>query len=179
MDDQPAAPPEPLKWEDLDHDFVGEVAATPGGEGIVRCYACGTCAASCPVSELTDRYNPLRIIRMVLLGMKEQVLGSDFVWLCASCYACQERCPQDVCIADLMTAIRNLAIRKGFFHPGLSPQIDALRKSGRMYELDEFDMKKRTKANLPALELKVDATARILELSGLGRAGAAEPSGKK
>jgi heterodisulfide reductase subunit C len=171
MSDESSAPPEPLRWEDLDHDFVQEVAKTPGGEGIVRCYACGTCAASCPVSELTERYNPLRIIRMALLGMKEEVLKSDFVWLCASCYACQERCPQDVCIADLMTALRNLAIAHGYFHPGLKPQIDALAKSGRMYELDEFDMKKRAKANLPELELNIEATARFLEMAGLGKAG--------
>ena len=77
---------------DLDPNFKYEVAREPGGENIRYCFACGTCTASCPVRAVDEKYNPRKIIRMVLLGMKEEVLKSDFIWLCSTCYTCHERC---------------------------------------------------------------------------------------
>jgi heterodisulfide reductase subunit C len=98
---------------DLDPNLAREVAEEPGGEGIRSCFACGTCTAGCPVRRFNPNFNPRRIIRMVLLGMREQVMKEPFVWLCATCFTCQERCPQGVHIADLMRALKNLAVREG------------------------------------------------------------------
>jgi len=97
----------------LDPDFPREVAGEPGGEGIRQCYACGTCTAGCPVRRFHPAFNPRRIIRMVLLGMRDQVLKEPFVFLCATCYTCQERCPQGVRISDVMRALKNLAVEQG------------------------------------------------------------------
>jgi len=33
----------------LDPTLADEVAQEPGGEGIRKCFACGTCTAGCPV----------------------------------------------------------------------------------------------------------------------------------
>lgn len=52
--------------KDLDPHFKFQIAKEPGGENITKCFSCGTCTAGCPVREITDRYNPRRIIRMVL-----------------------------------------------------------------------------------------------------------------
>jgi heterodisulfide reductase subunit C len=60
--------------------------------------------------EIND--NPKRIIHMAILGMKEEVLSSEFVWLCASCNMCYERCPQDIRFTEIIHAIRNIAIRE-------------------------------------------------------------------
>ena len=46
----------------LDKDFKYQVIREPGGEGLLSCFACGTCAASCPVREIDDRFNPRRLI---------------------------------------------------------------------------------------------------------------------
>ena len=100
-----SAPEESVSMDDLDPDFKHMVAKEPGGENIKKCFACGTCAAICPVLSVNDSYNPRRIIRMVLLGMKEEVLSSEFIWLCSGCYSCYERCPRDVKITSLMGAI--------------------------------------------------------------------------
>ena len=62
--------------EDLDPDFCNEVASLPGGENIRRCYACGTCAAKCPVANIDEECNCRRIIRQILFGMREEVLKS-------------------------------------------------------------------------------------------------------
>jgi len=123
----------------------------PGCEDIARCYACSTCTAGCPVRSVTDRYNPRRIIRMIQMGMRDAVLRSDFIWLCTGCFTCQERCPQEIRIADLMIALRNLAVREGFMPDGHKKQSDQLLKYGRLYEIDDFDNKKRRKDGLPEL----------------------------
>jgi heterodisulfide reductase subunit C2 len=140
-----------LSLADSDPGFPCEVAAEPGGEGVLRCISCGTCTAGCPVRSVSEKYNPRKIIRLVLLGRKQEVLSSEFIWLCSTCYTCQERCPQQVRITDLMTALRNIAARNGHAPEAFRKQKDLILELGRLYEIDEFDNKKRLKANLPEL----------------------------
>ncbi len=134
-----------------DPGFQNEVLEHEGGRGFKTCFACGTCSASCPIQDVDARFNPKRIIRMVLLGMREEVLKSDFVWLCSSCYACQERCPQNVSITELMNVLKNIAFKNGNIPVGVRTQLDRIRNQGRIYALDDFDNKKRVKADLPPL----------------------------
>lgn len=110
----------------LDPKFKYDVAAEPGGENIKYCFSCGVCTASCPVSEVYPDYNPRKIIRMVLLGMREQVLSSDLIWYCALCYKCQAHCPQNVKITDIMDALRTMAVKEGYVHPSFSKQVEAI-----------------------------------------------------
>jgi heterodisulfide reductase subunit C len=102
----------------IDPEFKREVAGCPGGEHIMRCFACGTCVLSCPVSEVTADYSPRRIIHMILLGMKDEVLGSGAIWYCMSCYRCHVRCPQDVKYPEIMRVLRKLAVEQGYVKPG-------------------------------------------------------------
>ena len=134
--------------------FKDEVLSTPGGEHLLKCYACGTCTASCPVREVDERYNPRRIIRMVLLGLKDEVLRSDFLWLCSTCYTCTERCPQGVHLTSVMRALKNLAVKEGRVHPSFRMQLETIRAQGKLYEIEDFDNKKRERLGLPALEKK-------------------------
>jgi heterodisulfide reductase subunit C len=101
--------------DEFNTEFSREVAARPGGENIRACYACGTCTAGCPVSELRGEYNPRKIIREVLLGRREAVLASRELWLCTQCHACVAHCPQDVRFADIVRVLRTLAVEGGFF----------------------------------------------------------------
>ncbi len=104
--------------------FKDEVAAEPGGEKIEVCFSCGTCVASCPIRWLDENYNPRRIIKEVILEMREEVLSSPFIWLCSACDICYRRCPQGVRISDLMKAIRNVAIREGYEPVRVVAQVD-------------------------------------------------------
>lgn len=136
-----------------DAKFRKELASRPGGEKVMACFTCRTCTASCPVSAVNNRFNPYRIIRMALYGLKDEVLQSDFIWLCSSCYACQERCPQGVSITDFMTLLKNLAVEEGHAPGGIKAQRDLIKGQGRIYAIDEFDNKKRNKINLPSLPM--------------------------
>jgi len=108
---------------DLDAKFKYDIAAEPGGENIKLCFACGLCTASCPVSEIDPEYNPRRIIRMALLGMRKEVLSSGTIWFCSQCYTCQAHCPQNVAFADVMKALRNMAVKEGYVHPSYAQKI--------------------------------------------------------
>lgn len=151
----------------LDPGFRNEIVAEPGGERFMRCFSCGTCVAGCPVAGSTERYNPRRVVRMALLGMRQQVLTSDFVWLCATCYTCYERCPQDVHVPELMNAIRNIAVREGHIPPALRMQAELLRDYGRLYEITDFENERRREQGLPAIQEKADDVRGILVQGGV------------
>jgi heterodisulfide reductase subunit C len=127
---------ETLEVGKLDPTFCEEVAAQPGGEHIRRCFACGTCVAGCPVSEVAPEYSPRKIIRQILFGMREEVLSSPLMWYCLVCYRCYARCPQNVNFTDVMRALRYLAI-KGNHTP---PEILA-----KVAEIDRNLQEERTK----------------------------------
>ncbi len=152
---------------DIEPKFKYEVAQEPGGEKIKLCFACGICTASCAVREIDERYNPRKIIRMILLGMKKRVLENEFIWLCSSCYACTERCPQGVRFTDVMNAIKNLAVKQGYVPSAFIQQIEILRNLGRLYEIDEFDNNKRTALGLPKVSKAKGFTRKIMEITGL------------
>jgi len=100
---------------------------------------------------------------MIHLGMKEQILKGKEIWLCSSCYTCQERCPEGVRITDAIVALRNLAVREGHAPSGISMQANLISSQGRLYALDEFDEKKRKKAGLPLLAPEVEGAIKLLE----------------
>ncbi|OHE32135.1 MAG: hypothetical protein A3K40_09135 [Syntrophobacterales bacterium RIFOXYC2_FULL_60_23] len=108
---------ETVNLQDLDPQFKDEVAAEPGCQHLWRCFACGVCTATCPVSELTPDFSPSRIIRQVLYGQRAALLSSGALWYCARCARCSFQCPQDVRFLDIIQGLRNLALRDGFISP--------------------------------------------------------------
>lgn len=112
--------------KNLDPKFKDDVAACPGGENIKLCYACGTCTAACPVAFVNDQFNPRRIIRQVLIGMRKEVLASPVLWQCLQCYACYAKCPQNVKFRDVMKALRVLAIKEGYVKAEMAAELTRL-----------------------------------------------------
>lgn len=150
--------------------FSREIVNRPGGETLTRCYQCGTCASSCPVAKVTEKFNPREVIRKALLGEKEEVLSGDSIWLCSSCYNCQERCPQKVEIADVIYALRNAAIKEGNIPNIYSEFTDALIRDGRIVPLSKFLEKKRPEVGLPPLKpAGIDALNKILSATGFDK----------
>jgi len=123
----------------LDPRFKHDVAKQPGGENISLCYSCGTCTASCPVSGVDDEYNPRKIIRQVLLGMREEVLSSPVIWRCVLCYACYATCPQNVKFRDVMQALRDMAIAEGRVRPTMLDEVCDLDRAVQTMRRDLVD----------------------------------------
>ena len=92
--------------------FKEEIMAN-GSDSLAVCYQCGTCSGACPSGRRTP-YMIRRLVRKALMGMKEAVISDDALWMCTTCYECQERCPRDIKIVEIVKAIRNVAAHEGY-----------------------------------------------------------------
>ncbi len=103
-----------LRIHQLDPRFKDDLAREPGCQHLRRCFSCGACTATCPVSEIEPEFSPSLIIRQILYGMKHELLASPSIWYCARCAKCSFQCPQDVRFMDLVQALQHMALREGF-----------------------------------------------------------------
>lgn len=148
---------------ELDFRFPRNVMKQPGGEAIQKCFQCAVCVANCPIRAIETGYNPRRIIKMTLLGMKDRVLSEEFIWLCSVCFLCQERCPQEVRPPEVMNAIKNLAVKEGIIPPAINKLIEAFKENGRLYPIDEFTAEERDYMGLPKMAEQSNFVKKILE----------------
>jgi heterodisulfide reductase subunit C len=142
---------EPIKASEIDPKFKYEIIKMHGGEKLLRCFQCGTCTSDCPVARFSDTYRPRQIIRMAQLGLRERVLNSDTLWLCAACFTCTDRCPQDVEVASVIRVLRNLAAERGTVPLVFKEQACSIIGSGYAYKIPELRLKKRETQGLPPL----------------------------
>lgn len=103
---------DPIDMSKLDPSFRDQVKSMPNGEELTACFACSTCTAACPIANQWD-FKPHQLVRMILLGMREEVLSSREIWECLTCFECQERCPQKVRVTDILFDCKNLAAEQG------------------------------------------------------------------
>ncbi len=109
------------------------------GTDIDRCYQCLTCSLGCPSAFAMD-YLPHQIVRMVQMGLREQVLTSSTIWVCADCHTCATRCPNEVDLVKIMDVLRATSMREGLakergvadFHRIF---LGNIRQWGRQHEL--------------------------------------------
>lgn len=69
------------------------------------CFTCGTCSGGCPASEQMDM-DPRKFLRMLLLGMDDQVKENDWAWVCTMCGRCKYACPMQIDIPKLIYSVR-------------------------------------------------------------------------
>ena len=156
----------PIIIDEMNPNFKDEVSKESGGENIKRCFACGTCSVTCPVFAVEERYDPRKIIRMVILGMEDEVLQSDLIWLCSACYSCYELCPRDVKLTNVMGALRQIAVKHGYIPSAMTASVDLLEKFGRLTEVSEFENTVRKKKEMPELKLNIPEIKELLKKLG-------------
>jgi heterodisulfide reductase subunit C len=156
------------KFKVLDADFTREVSELIGGKDLTACFQCAKCSAGCPVSDKVN-IQIHEVMRMLLFGLKE-VLETDMVWLCTTCYTCQQRCPQGIDITDILFGLKNMAFRRGITPPGYVAARQSLYDTGRLYEpteweRDDLNLDPVPKLNIEQLRKMLDKL-RLLELEG-------------
>jgi len=100
-----------LGQDKLQSDFVKKVERI-SGESLANCYQCGNCTGGCPVSFEMD-HGPSQIIRLLQLGDEEAVTQANSMWVCVGCLQCSSRCPKCVSAANILEALRLMALRSG------------------------------------------------------------------
>jgi heterodisulfide reductase subunit C2 len=122
----------------LDDDFAHAVEAASDAR-LRACLQCGKCTSGCPVSARAD-LKPHEIVRLVQLGVRDEVLGSRTIWECTSCETCVTRCPQSVNIPAMVDALRRLSRAEDKAAATTAVPVfndiflRTVRRLGRMYE---------------------------------------------
>jgi heterodisulfide reductase subunit C len=122
--------------EERDQAFRDLILKTKVGEKLPTCMQCGICAGSCPVSQEMD-YTPRQLVRMVLLGLKKEVLNSNTIWVCTTCFSCSVRCPRCIRPTELMETLKPIAIAEGIRNKNSKFDnvfSDVIKKTGRASE---------------------------------------------
>lgn len=90
------------------------------------CITCGMCSSSCPVSGI-DGFDPRKLVRMVSLGLEDQVIEARWPWICTMCAKCENVCPMEINIPAMVRNIRGLRDREkvpGILHKGLAAALE-------------------------------------------------------
>jgi heterodisulfide reductase subunit C len=81
-----------------------------------HCFSCQTCTTVCPVvanygdPEQVLGLLPHQIMCSLGLGLTEMACGAGMIWDCLTCYKCQENCPQQVDVCDVLYRLKNTAV---------------------------------------------------------------------
>ncbi len=134
-----------------------------GGTTLLRCFQCGTCTGSCPSGRQTA-FRIRKLIRWAQLGIADKVLASEDLWMCTTCYTCQERCPRGVEITDIVMTMRNLAVEAGYMQEAHVRIGGFLAKTGHLLPLKEPMMKARKSLGLDETPPTVLANKKNQEL---------------
>jgi heterodisulfide reductase subunit C len=134
------------------------------------CMTCGICACSCPVSGV-DGFDPRKVVRLAAMGLEHELVASRWPWICTMCGKCEQACPMEVRIADLVRRIRSLRDRDqvpGILHKGLQAALETgnnlrLPKDDFLFILEDVAGEIREEPGFEGLQVQVDRKgARIL-----------------
>ncbi len=99
-----------LSKKKIKNPFIAKIEEL-SGQNLLACYQCGKCSAGCPAVSQMDIL-PNQIIRYAQLGLMDELLKSKSIWICASCFTCNARCPKGINIAEVIEALRQILLRK-------------------------------------------------------------------
>jgi len=102
---------EAIKIDRLDAELKQEVLDKIPDANFDLCLTCGTCTGGCPASEQFGM-DPRKLIRMLNFGMDDEILKSDWKWVCSMCGRCQLACPMNINIPKLIYNIRSKMARE-------------------------------------------------------------------
>jgi heterodisulfide reductase subunit C len=132
-----------LQYESATSTSLLAEVSKRSGQNLQACYQCRRCAAGCPVGEETG-VTPDRLIRMIVLGAREEAVNNLLVWKCVACYTCGTRCPNNIQTARITETLKQMA-KKAHARP-LTPRIadfhsafmTSTRHLGRFNEIESL-----------------------------------------
>ena len=125
------------------------------------CYQCAKCTAGCEAHKLLE-LEPHKIVALLKRGLIDEMINSDVIWTCMSCFKCWERCPQKVAPVEILTALKNMAVASGKQIPGkYTAMLQSVLSIGLIQDIQEVSIGegatiKRDGLGLPSLSKPTD-----------------------
>jgi heterodisulfide reductase subunit C len=107
-------------------EFKQSLSKVESAGNLSSCYQCSACVAECPAAQQCAGFNPREIVLAAAVGVADYLTDKgSVIWQCTTCYNCYERCPQGTHPVEVVTALKNIAFRKG----NAPEDVQALRKT--------------------------------------------------
>ncbi|MEN6330222.1 MAG: CoB--CoM heterodisulfide reductase subunit C [Methanobacteriaceae archaeon] len=134
---------------DIDPNFK-QAVMDAGAESVAICFQCGTCTGACPSGRRTP-YRIRQLVRRAVMGLKDDVISDDTIWMCTTCYECQERCPRAIKIVDVVKIVRNYAAQAGYMAPAHKATGSFVIKTGHGVPINDATQELRKRVGLDQL----------------------------
>ena len=125
------------------------------------CFQCAKCTAGCEAHKLLE-LEPHKIVALLKKGLIDEMINSDLIWTCMSCFKCWERCPQKVAPVEILTALKNMAVASGKQIPGkYTAMLQSVLSIGLIQDIQDVPIQdgqtmKRDTLGLPSLSKPTD-----------------------
>ncbi len=140
---------------------VSELIIEFGAENLLACMQCGACASVCPLARVGFEWYNKKLIKAILIGMKEELLDDPTPWACVACNRCTEICPRQVAPFEVMFAMRRLMVEE-FAIPTLAIEgIRSLYEHGHAVYMTGREARK--KVGLPEKPPTTDSDEKALQ----------------
>jgi heterodisulfide reductase subunit C len=132
------------------------------------CYQCAKCTSGCEAHKLLE-LEPHKIVALLKRGLIDEMVNSDVIWTCMSCFKCRERCPQKVSPVDILFALKNIAVASGKQIPGnYTAILQSVLSTGLLQEVKSVstnDNKTKSRLDLGLPEIsKPKNPAKLMEM---------------
>jgi heterodisulfide reductase subunit C len=125
------------------------------------CYQCAKCTSGCEAHKLLE-LEPHKMVALLKRGLIDEMVNSDIIWTCMSCFKCRERCPQKIAPVEILFALKNMAVASGKQIPGKYTAIlQSVLSMGLIQDVQGVNtkdtaVKKREDLGLPAISKPTD-----------------------
>ena len=116
------------------------------------CYQCGTCVSSCAAGLVNTERNIRKLVQNLIDAEDELAIKeNDLLWLCTTCYQCEDRCPEGIPLTSLLIQLKNLAAKRGLVPASIQKEVEALAAHNFAYPPLKSMLSRRRRLGLPEL----------------------------
>ena len=116
------------------------------------CYQCGTCVSSCAAGLVNAEQNIRKLVQNLIDAEDEcAIKKNDLLWLCTTCYQCEDRCPEKIPLTSLLIQLKNMAAKRGLVPASIQKEVEVLATHNFTYPPLKSMLSRRMRLGLPEL----------------------------